>query len=198
MATQLNWVLYGGSEEYVKSKAYNNGFTIKQACMSSKAQEKNYANRPNDTELARLKETLKHVNKIVKNFEDAYGEHYGVWIESGYRSECVNKAVGGKPYSGHRVGGAVDLKVYRKSDYKTSYTYDKDNPTELLMKTAAEYIIANKVTYNEFLREIKGGGYWFHLAITGNNGNKNKWTYTLGSGKKNYMDNYYGLTYKRP
>lgn len=201
MAAVLRWKIYK-SAEYVQLKAYSKsngkrGFTIKQACMSSDAESYNYANQPNDTELERLRETLRHVNEIVKTFEQNNPD-YGVWIESGYRSECVNNVVGGKPYSGHRVGGAVDLKVYRKSDYKTSYTYDKDNPTELLLKTAAEYIIANNVTYNEFLREIKGGGYWFHLAITGNGGNKNKWTYTLGSGKKNYMDNYYGLTYKHP
>ncbi len=195
---ELKWVTYV-SEAYVKGKAYDKskgGFTVKQACMSGKAKSLDYANKPNEGQLTRLKETLKHVNNIVAIFEDTYKE-YGVWIESGYRSPCVNKAVGGAQYSGHKVGGAVDLKVYRKSDCKTSYTYDASNPLELLLETAAKYIIANNVKYNEFLREIPDGGYWFHLSIKGHQNKQSGKTYTLGSGQKKYMNNYYGLKYKK-
>lgn len=195
MAKQLNWFLYG-SEAYVQSKAYNNGFTIKQACMSSKAEEKNYANRPNDTELARLKETLKHVNKIVKIFEDTYPD-YGVWVESGYRSKCVNQAVGGVDTSGHRVGGAVDLKVYRKKDKLTTNTYLKDNPHELLLLITAQYLNEFQCEFDELLREVKSNGYWIHLAIKGNNNQQRKNIRTItNEGARRLPANYMKWSYK--
>jgi hypothetical protein len=182
MAKKLAWGNANYSANHIKQRAYvtNNGFTVKQACLSGKALAKNWSNRPTDEELTRLKETLRVVNDIVKEFENKYGD-YGVWIESGYRSECVNKAVGGVPNSGHRGGGAVDLKVYRKSDTKYTNTVlvkvnagEEKNPIEYLMQIAANYLKDKNLEWDEFLREFKKGGYWFHLAMTSREGKKRK------------------------
>jgi hypothetical protein len=200
MAVDLKWhshAIY--TEEYIKSKAYNNGFTIKQACMSSTAKIYNYANKPTDEELERLKETLRVVNDIVGKFEEANPE-YGIWIESGYRSQCLNNKVATSgENSGHRQGGAVDLKLYRRIDYKVSNVISKENPIEKLFEIAAKYILDNKIQYDEYLRETYNGGYWFHLALTGRDNRKRKKTMTIPRGSnasRNKPEWFYGLTIK--
>lgn len=82
-------------------------FTIKEAVYSRYADEHNISNLPNDQELATIARTamkMEEVRKLLGNNPIIiYPDH------SWFRSEEVNKAVGGVSTSQHRYGEAVDF-----------------------------------------------------------------------------------------
>ena len=75
-------------------------------------------------------------------------------ISSGYRSQELNKKVGGSPTSNHLTGCAVDIRVYG---------------VEQAMRYAVilmDYADETKQDYDELLIERnRSGGYWLHFAV---------------------------------
>ena len=75
-------------------------------------------------------------------------------ISSGYRSQALNKKVGGSPTSNHLTGCAVDIRVYG---------------VEQAMRYAVilmDYADETKQDYDELLIERnRSGGYWLHFAV---------------------------------
>ena len=75
-------------------------------------------------------------------------------ITSGYRSQELNKKVGGSPTSNHLTGCAVDIRVYG---------------VEQAMRYAVilmDYADETKQDYDELLIERnRSGGYWLHFAV---------------------------------
>ena len=72
----------------------------------------NLKNVPNEVQI----ENLKRVCRWLELLRSRYNERYGdgddpIVINSGYRSEEVNKAVGGAPTSNHLTGCAADIRV---------------------------------------------------------------------------------------
>lgn len=63
-------------------------------------------NKPTDAEIANLKALA--VN-ILQPLRTAIGKP--IKISSGFRSEAVNKAIGGSPTSQHKIGQAADFSV---------------------------------------------------------------------------------------
>ena len=75
-------------------------------------------------------------------------------ISSGYRSQELNKKVGGSPTSNHLTGCAVDIRVY---GVEQAMRY-----AVILMDYAEE----TKQDYDELLIERnRSGGYWLHFAV---------------------------------
>jgi hypothetical protein len=78
-------------------------------------------------------------------------------INSGYRSEAVNRAIGGVKGSNHLTGCAVDIRVsgieqalrYAVILLDISRTLDKD--------------------FDELLIEAKGRSFWLHFAVRSSN-----------------------------
>ena len=60
-------------------------------------------NNPNAEELFRIDQLLSFLNETLSDYPDP------IIVTSGFRSEAVNKQVGGVPGSHHRLGYAVDL-----------------------------------------------------------------------------------------
>ena len=60
-------------------------------------------NIPNDNEDKNIKRLLSFLNEMGKNLD------YPVIVNSGFRCDAVNTAVGGVPTSNHRWGYAADL-----------------------------------------------------------------------------------------
>ena len=60
-------------------------------------------NIPNDNEDKNIKRLLSFLNEMGKHLD------YPVIVNSGFRCDAVNKAVGGVPTSHHRLGYAADL-----------------------------------------------------------------------------------------
>ena len=79
-------------------------FTIKELCESSTATQRGIDNTPNS-------EIVSNLEQLVDNILDPLREKYGspIQVNSGYRCEKLNKAVGGSKTSQHRYGLAADI-----------------------------------------------------------------------------------------
>jgi len=81
-------------------------FTLEEMTRSQAAARRGLDNSPNSNQLESMK-------ALVRNILDPLREALGrpVNINSGFRSEAVNKAVGGAASSQHRFGEAADIVV---------------------------------------------------------------------------------------
>lgn len=83
-------------------------FSLQEATRSDTARRLGLSNDPSPAELERITETaycMEQVRQVLGNNP--------VIVSSWYRSEAVNKAVGGVPNSAHRRGDAVDFSCPR-------------------------------------------------------------------------------------
>ena len=102
--------------------------------------------------LKRLCEWLEHL-RAQYNLLYSNGSH-PIIINSGYRSEAVNKKVGGAPNSNHLSECAVDIKV---SDAIQVMRYGV---------ILADYANLTGQKFDELLVErSKKGSYWLHFAV---------------------------------
>ena len=74
-------------------------------------------------------------------------------INSGYRSEAVNKAVGGAKESNHLTGCAVDIKCF---GIEQAIRY-----AAILLDIAD----GTKRDFDELIQEKRGSTYWVHFAV---------------------------------
>lgn len=97
-------------------------FTIKEMTKSSTAKANGIDNTPSDEEIAKLQ-------KLIEAVLDPLREWYGkpIRVNSGYRCEALNEAVGGSDTSQHRLGEAADITVGTKKGNKKLFEYIKDN-----------------------------------------------------------------------
>ena len=84
-------------------------FTIDELTHSDTAEAKGIDNTPNDTEKKNLENLVKYV---LDPLRDMYGNP--IYVNSGYRSEALNKAVGGSNTSQHRLGMAADIDTHTR------------------------------------------------------------------------------------
>ena len=83
-----------------------------------------------------------------------YGGEEPIIINSGYRSEAVNKAIGGVPGSNHLTGCAVDIKCF---GIEQAIRY------ACILLDIAD---GKKQDFDELLLERSPRGtYWLHLAV---------------------------------
>lgn len=97
-------------------------FTIAELCQSETATAKGIDNTP-------TKDIEDKLQKLVDNVLDPLREWYGrqIIINSGYRCEALNKAVGGASSSQHKYGEAADITAGSKEENKKLFEYIKDN-----------------------------------------------------------------------
>lgn len=81
-------------------------FTINELCKSSTAAKKGIANVPSAEERANL-EAL--VTNVLDPLREAWGKP--IVVNSGFRCERLNKAVGGAAGSQHKTGEAADIEA---------------------------------------------------------------------------------------
>lgn len=86
-------------------------FTIAELCRSETANRLGIDNTPDAKAAANLTAL---VNKILDPLRSAWGKP--VYVNSGYRSEAVNKAVGGVQTSQHCKGQAADITTGNRVD----------------------------------------------------------------------------------
>ena len=102
--------------------------------------------------LKRLCKWLEHLRAQYNLLYDA-GSH-PIVINSGYRSEEVNKRVGGSPTSNHLTGCAADIRVFgieqalRYAVILLNYADDSDQEFDELL-----------------IERSKKGTYWVHFAV---------------------------------
>ena len=86
-------------------------FTIEELCRSTTATAQGIDNTPSET-------AKKNMQRLITTILDPIRERYGgpITVSSGYRSEKLNKAVGGVSNSYHMKGLAADLVGAHRSD----------------------------------------------------------------------------------
>ena len=112
-------------------------------------------------------ENLKRLCKWLEHLRAQYNLLYDdgshpIVINSGYRSEEVNRTVGGAPNSNHLTGCAADIRVYgieqalRYAVILLNYADDSDQEFDELL-----------------IERSKKGTYWVHFAVRAE-GNRRK------------------------
>lgn len=97
-------------------------FTIEEMTKSSTAKANGIDNTPSSEGVLKLQ-------KLIEAVLDPLREWYGkpIKVNSGYRCEALNEAVGGSDTSQHRLGEAADITVGTKKGNKKLFEYIKDN-----------------------------------------------------------------------
>jgi len=81
-----------------------NNFTLEEMIYSNTAKQKGIPNEPDDNALQNIKELAK---EILQPIRDKYNKP--IRINSGYRSQALNKSLKGANNSDHLYGAAADI-----------------------------------------------------------------------------------------
>lgn len=84
----------------------SNNFTLSEFTRSNNAERLNIENRPNAEQTENLR---KLCTRLLQPLREIYGEPF--FVNSGFRSQQLNKLVGGVPTSQHTKGQAADIRV---------------------------------------------------------------------------------------
>lgn len=97
-------------------------FSIKEMTKSNTATTKGIDNTPDQT-------ITDNLTKLIEAVLDPLREWYGkpIIVNSGYRCEALNKAIGGAKSSQHMLGEAADITVGSKEENEKLFDYIKDN-----------------------------------------------------------------------
>ena len=130
-------------------------FTLGEMCKTSAKIE----NVPNEAQVANIRRLTRWLEMLRDEWNRRYGEGDDpIIINSGYRSEAVNKAVGGAPNSNHLTGCAADIRCY---GIEQALRY-----ATILLDISDE----SKEEFDELLIEKSAKSIWVHFAVrpTGN------------------------------
>lgn len=120
-----------------------NYFSLEEFLRSDTALSKKIENLPSFEVIEHIKEML----PILNDMRDSWGS--GIRINSGFRSDKLNKAVGGVSTSSHKFGYAVDLQPVNG---------DIEGFKKFIIKWAADK------TFDQCIIESKGKTQWIHFA----------------------------------
>ncbi len=119
-----------------------------------------------NTPTGEVLENLKRVCRWLEMLRSEWNQRYGngndpIIINSGFRSEAVNRAVGGATQSNHLTGCAVDI---RACGLEQALRY-----AVILLDISHE----SQEAFDELIIERKGYSVWVHFAVRAR-GNRNK------------------------
>ena len=128
-------------------------FTLGELCKTSVKTED--GNIPSHVHIENLKRLCSWLEMLREEWNRRYGEGDDpIVINSGYRSEAVNKAVGGAKGSNHLTGCAADIRV---AGLEQALRY-----AVILLDISDE----SKEDFDELLLERSAKGiYWLHFAV---------------------------------
>lgn len=131
-------------------------FTIEELCHSDTANARGIDNTPTE-------EVKENLQALIENVLDPLREAYGkpIYVNSGYRSPELNKAVGGVSNSQHVKGEAADIDVHNTAENQQIYDY-----------------ITQNLTFDQCLFE--NGGAWIHVSYK-KDGNNRKQAFALNA-----------------
>ena len=141
-----------------KQENFSEHFKLEELC-KTKTGIKNVPNEAQVNNLRRLCRWLEQLRLRYNQMRNEKGEmrnevgEYPIVINSGFRSQEVNKAVGGVPTSNHLTGCAVDIRCV---GIEQALRY-----AAILMDISD----LNHEDYDELLIEQKGSVVWIHFAV---------------------------------
>ena len=126
-------------------------FSLAEMCKTSA----NLDNVPTEAQVENLKRLCGWLEMLRSEWNKRYGEgNDPIFINSGFRSEAVNKAVGGVKGSNHLSGCAADIRVAGIEQLVRYAT--------ILLDISDE----SKEDFDELLLERSPkGNYWLHFAV---------------------------------
>lgn len=133
-------------------------FTIEELTRTSTGLD----NTPNEEETKHLEELI----EVLDNIREEWGS--AIRVNSGFRSEGVNKKVGGSKTSAHRIGYAADVE-----------------PVNGDMKKFQEFVPKffkdNNIPFDQIIREKPKNGIcsWLHIGLKNRNGEQREQIFTL-------------------
>jgi len=138
-------------------------FTLAEMCRTSaKTQD---GNIPSHVHIENLKRLCGWLERLRSEWNRRYGEGDDpIVINSGYRSEAVNKAVGGVKGSNHLTGCAADIRVAGIEQLLRYATILLDISDERQATDATPD--STQQDFDELLLERSPRGtYWLHFAV---------------------------------
>lgn len=147
-------------------------FTISELCESDKADELGIVNIPNEEEIKHLEELIEVCDKIREAWTELCKKNgWGrpsIRTNSGFRCEALNKAVGGKKTSAHRIGYAIDWEPNNQRN-KEFYEFVK------------EFLEENNIAWDQLINEKPRNGIpsWIHLGLKNQKGQQRRQVFTL-------------------
>ena len=125
-------------------------FSLAELCKTNTGIE----NVPNEAQVENLKRVCRWLERLRKRWNDKYGDGDDpIIINSGFRSEAVNKAVGGVPTSNHLTGCAVDIRCI---GMEQALRY-----ASILLDISD----MSREDFDELLIEQKRSVIWIHFAV---------------------------------
>lgn len=133
---------------------FTKNFTYDELIASSTAKRLGLDNTPNEQEKERLRQLAE---EILQPIRDAWRSP--IIVNSGFRSEEVNKAVGGVKNSQHRLGEAADITIGGKERNKKLFNF------------IVKLINQKKIYVGQLIDEYSYS--WIHVSLPRTNGKPN-------------------------
>lgn len=134
-------------------------FTIEELCQSETAEKLKINNNP-------TQEIIEHLELLIECLLDPIREAWGsaIIVNSGYRCEELNKAVGGSKTSVHKLGWSADIR-----------------PKNGKMKEFKEFIVEFIKTriWDQCILERSGNTEWVHISLFNNSGKQRRQIFEL-------------------
>lgn len=130
-------------------------FTLEELTRSETAKARGINNTPSPQVIANL-QTL--CSSVLQPLRDAWGKP--LTVTSGYRCTALNRAVGSKDTSQHRLGQAADIKCATKSKADNKALFD----------LACKMVKDGKMVVGQLIDEY--GYSWLHISTQGGHRNQ--------------------------
>lgn len=132
-------------------------FSWNEMTRSTTAARHGIENIPNETERANILRVAQELEKIRAYASEKRGQDTAIIVSSCFRSERVNKLVGGSSTSAHRFGLAADFDIQG---------YTSIRAAELVKEMADKGLIE----YDQLILEFpkNGAGAWVHIGFKAN------------------------------
>ena len=129
-------------------------FTLKELCDSDVAKARRIDNFPSFTVVENLMELTKN---ILEPLRAAWGSF--IIVNSGYRCDALNRAVGGVSTSAHRIGYAADL-------------FPGNGKIDEFGKFVKEWLVKNHIKFDQVLFETRDKKRWVHISLRSTTGSQ--------------------------
>ena len=129
-------------------------FTFKELIASDVAAKRRIDNTPSWTVVAHLMELTE---KILEPLRAAWGS--SIIVNSGYRCDALNRAVGGVSTSAHRIGYAADL-------------FPGNGKIDEFGKFVKEWLPKSGTKWDQVLFESKDKKRWVHISLRSTTGSQ--------------------------
>lgn len=148
-------------------------FSFKELTYSETARKLGIDNTPTDeTVINNIQELMDVLDGLreawtVYSKENDFGEG-GIIVNSGYRCEALNKAVGGSKTSSHKIGTAADVEP-------------KNQHNKEFLWFTQHYFLDRQIPFDEIINEkpINNVPSWIHIGLKNREGKQRRRVFTI-------------------